>query len=107
LRREANRRARRAELESFAGSPVISISPGSAIIPQPQHILVASWTSSGGLFYYDLVHNLGREQVLTVVHDTHTPEYLMIEKYQPIDTTTLRLWLAWNPGADRIRILYF
>ena len=108
-RREPNRTARRVELKKTGG--VITgggTVPAGAIVPG--FVSVSSWTSSGSLYYYDLEHARNREQVFIVMYDTVTNKYVEnIADREPVtgsETSKLRIWLAWDPGADRIQIMY-
>lgn len=108
-RRSANRFLRRAEYLPTTYMVVEQQAPGGLMVPQP--VTVPSWTSSGGLWYYDLEHGRGREMVYLVGYDTMEKEYIGFwEKLEPDatdPTTKLRIWLSWDPGANRIKLLYF
>ena len=70
--------------------------------------IVASWTSSGGRFYYDLTHNLSRP-VYLILYDTHTGDEFPGAEKQTIggDLDTVRIWLDSDPGDSRIRLYSF
>jgi hypothetical protein len=108
-RRQPNRYARRNELQrSSSSKDVTIISPGAFAIPLV--IPVPTWTSASGRWYYDLVHGLGRNEVFFQAYDTHTNQYINVDQLEPLTPTspgTLRIWLTWQPAANRIRALYF
>jgi hypothetical protein len=106
--RRPNREARRAELPA-AGETTVRIA-GAASVNPAGFTLVATWTASAGRYYYDLEHKRGRAIVLLQMYDRVRNNYLAeASEYQPLpgsETSTLRIWLNWDPGADRIAIMY-
>lgn len=107
-RRKPNREARRAELP-VPGTNTVRIAGAAAVNPAA-FVLVPSWTASGGRWYYDLVHRRGRAIILLQMYDRVRNSYIAeASEYQPLpgsETSTLRIWLDWNPGADRVAVMY-
>ena len=74
--------------------------------------IVAAWTADGSNgYYYDLPHNRGRAVINFQLYDTVKNEYVFNLKKSPrpltgSETIALRIWLHWDPGADRIEIGY-
>lgn len=109
--RRANRFARRAELPQAVDVAPTGAATGSGSPVTIGQALVASWTSSGGRWYYDLVHGKGREGVWLTFYDSVSNKLdgFVIDELQPLpgsETSTLRIWIDYNPGANRIRIYY-
>jgi hypothetical protein len=76
----------------------------------PQVVTVPSWTSSGGRFYYDLRHGIGRAAIYIQAFNPLIPEYIQFDQLTPSatePTMVLRVWLTWQPPANTIQLLYF
>lgn len=110
--REGNRRLRRSERMRANNSQgvVVSVSTVAATLTVTP-VVVASWTSSGGRYYYDLAHGKGRPPIALHVYDSVSAQTINIDEleHDPDDTGTLdkaRIWLGYDPGASRI-VLYY
>lgn len=105
IRRQRNRYLRKSELPTqYAGTAVTQIIPSN--VRAPERLVIPSWTSSGGRFYYDLVHGLGREEIIFQLYDLHVMSALWPDDAVPQSETTLRIWLSTDPGASRVSVLY-
>lgn len=109
--RRPNRFARRAELQQAVNVAPTGASTGSGAPVTIGQALVAIWTASGARWYYDLVHGKGREGVLVWFYDSVSNQVdgFEVSELQPLsgsETSTLRIWLDFNPGANRVRIYY-
>lgn len=70
-----------------------------------------SWTASGDRWYCDLAHGRKRAMIFVVAYDTvgdagNNPMETSIDQKEFVDLNTTRIWLSWNPGADRIIFFY-
>lgn len=108
--REHNRRPRRAELLIMPKGRVITSTSGIEYL-QYKEVTVGAWTSAGGgKYYYDLQHNKGREIVFVQLYDRLNNAYsgtaASMKPKTGYETSTLRITLNFDPGADRITIGY-
>ena len=104
-RRQRNRYLRRSELPSqYSGTAVTQIIPSSVRSPERREI--SGWTSSGGRYYYDLVHGVGRREVFVQLVDLHTGDYFWPDDLTAQSETTVRIWLNTDPGASRVSVLF-
>lgn len=104
-RRQRNRPLRRSELPSqYSGTAVTQIIPSS--VRSPERVEISGWTSSGGRFYYDLAHGIGRREVFVQLMDLHTGQFFWPDELQAQSETTVRIWLNTDPGASRVSVLY-
>ncbi|MAT38385.1 MAG: hypothetical protein CL946_02140 [Ectothiorhodospiraceae bacterium] len=106
--RQANRYARRVELGS-GGLRNAGYRSGTAALEPVGYTTAGSWTADGDRYYYDLEHRKGRSMVFLMIYDGVANRYLGADELRPKtgeETTTLRIWLNYNPGADRIHFMY-
>lgn len=108
MERSLNRIARRAELSRNGNGFTVINKSGDT--NEPKRVLVSSWTNSGDLYYYDLTHGKGREEIFLTIYDLTDKEFLNAYKLEPLVSNpeqVLRIWLSWNPASNQIRLLYF
>lgn len=55
---------------------------------------ISSWTASGGIYYADVAHNLGTEDILVQGHLTADKKTIGFEEIERLTTNTVRLWVA-------------
>ena len=104
--RTPNRPLKRSERSNGSVGVVVGGSSGTAGFLQMTPILVASWTSSGGRYYYDLTHNRVRPVVMLQLQDTHTGDYIWADQITSTSNDTVKIWLLTDPGANRVAIYY-
>lgn len=63
---------------------------------------VTSWTASGILYYADVVHNLGTEDIIVQGHLTGDKKTIGFEDIERIDANTVRVWVA---SQENVRVL--
>ncbi len=107
-RRRPNREARKAELPALESQT--STITGVTSISPCGFVCANAWIQSGNRYYFDLAHNRGRVIVLLQLYDSVLNSYLSnVSEYQPLpgsELYVLRIWLDWDPGANRIIIMY-
>jgi hypothetical protein len=104
--RTPNRPLKRSERSNGSVGVVVGGSSGTAGLLSLSTVTVASWTSSAGRYYYDLVHNRVRQGLLMQLVDTHTGEYFWADQITSTSNDTVRIWLSTDPGANRVDIYY-
>lgn len=82
----------------------------SAYTPSLKSVVIASWTQSGSLYYYDLNHSMNYKVPLIQLYDSVANEYVQpTNNPQPLSTdplNVLRIWMDHDPGANRIEAHY-
>lgn len=112
--RDPNRQARRVELGYNSRPPNPGATTGGAQTSPARFDTASSWTSGTSPlgqtgYYYDLVHSRGRSIVAVQLYDAKVNTYRGWMEAHPLtgsETTTLRIWLNWDPGANNIKIMY-
>jgi len=54
------------------------------------------WTSSGGMYYNDFAHSLGKTSVVVQLKDNATGYHFEPDRIDETDTNTVRIWMDVN-----------
>ena len=66
---------------------------------------LSSWTlDAGDIYYADLVHNLGSDDVLVEIYDSVTKETVLVDKIDRIDVNTVRVYIQGNTASLRVLV---
>lgn len=60
----------------------------------------SSWTSSGGYYYQDVVHNLGNFYPVVALEKTSNGYQLVPMEIQSMDENTVRIWVEENTSSN-------
>lgn len=101
MRRQANRFLRKAEVRRE--TPLYT--SGSPIGVKKRDYIITSLTSDAGLYRADVVHGLGTTTLIFNVFATNTGQDIFPEKVDRSDTTTLKIWFAYQPASITVVLI--